>query len=150
MNNLLEYAAIDYTIHFPAIDSSITLTNEQRRNIILATKEIVHNAVKYSGKANPKAMIGKIMGEFPDAKKDMRTTVETINKIDLHANKLNIGERKEHEILTYQLLTFEKALDNAIVLLLSPMDHSMSSIVIWQGCSYPQAWVISAISFTKV
>lgn len=41
-------------------------------------------------------------------------SLETINKIDLHANKLNIGERKEHEILAYQLLTFEKALDNAI------------------------------------
>jgi signal transduction histidine kinase len=52
LNNLLEYATIDYTIQFPVTGSSITLTNEQRRNIILATKEIVHNAVKYSGAKN--------------------------------------------------------------------------------------------------
>lgn len=39
---------------------------------------------------------------------------EISNQIDLHANKLNIGDRKEHEILNYQLLTFERALNNAI------------------------------------
>lgn len=52
LNNLLEYSAIEYSIEFPATGTSITLSNEQKRNIILATKEIVHNAVKYSKAKN--------------------------------------------------------------------------------------------------
>lgn len=52
LNNLLEYSDIDYAIKFPATNTDIVLTNEQKRNIILATKEIVHNAVKYSHAKN--------------------------------------------------------------------------------------------------
>ncbi|MBL0355524.1 MAG: tetratricopeptide repeat protein [Chitinophagaceae bacterium] len=52
LNNLLEYSAIDYKINFAATDCSHVLSNEQKRNIILATKEIVHNAVKYSKAKN--------------------------------------------------------------------------------------------------
>ncbi len=44
---------------------------------------------------------------------------EVSNQVDLHVNKLNIGDRKDHEILAYQLLTFERALDNAIAFGLS-------------------------------
>ena len=39
---------------------------------------------------------------------------EISNQIDLHANKLQIGDRKENEILSYQLQVFERGLDNAI------------------------------------
>jgi signal transduction histidine kinase len=52
LNNLLEYSSIQYNIQFPGMALPIALSNEQKRNIILATKEIVHNAVKYSKAKN--------------------------------------------------------------------------------------------------
>jgi signal transduction histidine kinase len=52
LNNLLEYSDMDYAIDFDETNAGITLSNEQKRNIILATKEIVHNAVKYSKAKN--------------------------------------------------------------------------------------------------
>ncbi|MEO6730848.1 MAG: tetratricopeptide repeat protein [Ferruginibacter sp.] len=66
LNKLLEYSEIDFTIEFPEVDSSIILSNEQKRNILLATKEAVHNAVKYS-KANNisvKATLSKSILQF--------------------------------------------------------------------------------------
>ena len=48
LNNLLEYSGIDYSIQFPEVPPPIVLSNEQKRNILMTTKEIVHNAVKYS------------------------------------------------------------------------------------------------------
>lgn len=48
LNKLLEYADINYTIHFPEQVPFITLSNKQRRNILLVTKEIVHNSLKHS------------------------------------------------------------------------------------------------------
>jgi len=52
LNNLLEYSGIDYAIEFPEIATPVMLSNEQKRNILMATKEIVHNAVKYSRAKN--------------------------------------------------------------------------------------------------
>ncbi|MBC7887787.1 MAG: tetratricopeptide repeat protein [Ferruginibacter sp.] len=52
LNKLLEYSDIDFTISFPEIHSDVILSNEQKRNILLTTKEIVHNAVKYSKAKN--------------------------------------------------------------------------------------------------
>ncbi len=48
LNKLLEYSGIEYNIHFPEHTDHILLSNEQRRNLLLVVKEIVHNAVKYS------------------------------------------------------------------------------------------------------
>jgi signal transduction histidine kinase len=39
---------MQYSIELPESSNEIILTNQQRRNILLATKEIVHNAVKHS------------------------------------------------------------------------------------------------------
>ena len=48
LHKLLEYSGIDYEIIFePAQDGM--LNHPQLRNILLVTKEIVHNAVKHSG-----------------------------------------------------------------------------------------------------
>ncbi len=52
LNNLLDYSGIDFTIDFPEVTASVMLSNEQKRNILMATKEIVHNAVKYSKAKN--------------------------------------------------------------------------------------------------
>jgi signal transduction histidine kinase/ligand-binding sensor domain-containing protein len=48
LHKLLEHSGIDYTIKFPDEAGDIILENSQSRNILLITKEIVHNAVKYS------------------------------------------------------------------------------------------------------
>jgi signal transduction histidine kinase len=45
---LLEYSGIAPLIEFPQNGSMIQLNNAQRRNILLITKEIVHNSVKHS------------------------------------------------------------------------------------------------------
>lgn len=48
LNRLLEYSDIQYSIQLPEGGSTLLLSNEQRRNILLVTKEIVNNAIKYS------------------------------------------------------------------------------------------------------
>lgn len=52
LNKQLEYAGIEYSIHLPEDRTDIILSNEQRRNILLITKEIVNNAIKYSKAKN--------------------------------------------------------------------------------------------------
>ncbi len=52
IGNLVEYAGMNATIRFPVVDTSIELNNQQRRNTLLVTKEIVHNAIKYSEAKN--------------------------------------------------------------------------------------------------
>ncbi|HSN62006.1 MAG TPA: histidine kinase, partial [Ferruginibacter sp.] len=52
LHKLLEYSGIEYSIHLPESGNGMLLSNEQRRNILLVTKEVVHNAVKYSNAAN--------------------------------------------------------------------------------------------------
>lgn len=48
LNKLLEYSGMDYSVQFPDKSSDFSLNNEQRRNVLLVVKEVVHNAVKYS------------------------------------------------------------------------------------------------------
>ena len=48
LHQLLEYSGINYKIDFPENNEAVILTNAQRRNLLLVTKEIVHNAVKHS------------------------------------------------------------------------------------------------------
>ncbi len=48
LGKLLEYSGIDYKISFPENGHNILLSNEQRRNMLLVTKEIVHNAIKHA------------------------------------------------------------------------------------------------------
>ncbi|HJS55465.1 MAG TPA: triple tyrosine motif-containing protein, partial [Chitinophagaceae bacterium] len=43
----LEYAGINYEFHFPEI-RSFELTNEQKRNLLLISKEALHNIIKHS------------------------------------------------------------------------------------------------------
>jgi signal transduction histidine kinase len=48
LHQLLEYSGIEYSIRFPENGKHILLSNAQRRNLLLVTKEIVHNAIKHS------------------------------------------------------------------------------------------------------
>jgi signal transduction histidine kinase len=48
LHKQLEYSGIPYNLDLPEGYGSMLLGNEQRRNILLVTKEIVNNAVKHS------------------------------------------------------------------------------------------------------
>jgi signal transduction histidine kinase/ligand-binding sensor domain-containing protein len=48
LNKLLEYSGAQYSISFPENNHDVLLNNAQRRNLLLVTKEIVHNAIKHS------------------------------------------------------------------------------------------------------
>ncbi|HEX6915740.1 MAG TPA: triple tyrosine motif-containing protein, partial [Chitinophagaceae bacterium] len=48
LNKLLEHSGIDYSISLPEDGCRIRVSNEQKRNILMVVKEIVHNAVKHS------------------------------------------------------------------------------------------------------
>jgi signal transduction histidine kinase len=52
LNKLLEYSGMEYSIDFPSERQSLELDNIQLRNILLITKEVVNNAVKYSQARN--------------------------------------------------------------------------------------------------
>ena len=52
INLQLEYANFKYYISLPKAGNNILLTNEQRRNLVLVTKEIINNAIKYSNAQN--------------------------------------------------------------------------------------------------
>jgi glutamyl-tRNA synthetase len=54
----------------------------------------LENAVKFNGKPNPGAVVGKLMSTHPDIKKDMKTTMMTINGIIKDISKLTIDEQK--------------------------------------------------------
>jgi signal transduction histidine kinase/ligand-binding sensor domain-containing protein len=47
-HKLLEYSGMEYSIDLPEGIELLVLRNEQRRNILLITKEIINNAIKYS------------------------------------------------------------------------------------------------------
>jgi signal transduction histidine kinase/ligand-binding sensor domain-containing protein len=48
LHKQLEYSGISYRIDLPDGGSDVLLSNEQLRNMLLVTKEIVNNAIKYS------------------------------------------------------------------------------------------------------
>ncbi len=54
----------------------------------------LENAIKFKGKANPKALIGRIIAEFPEAKEDMKKTQEKINKIVNDVNEMSLYEQE--------------------------------------------------------
>lgn len=58
---------------------------ETLENIV--RKLVLKNAFDY-GKAQAGGVVGKVIAEFPDAKKDMKTTMQLIGKIVVDVNKL--------------------------------------------------------------
>ena len=67
----------------------------------------LENAIKFKGKANPKALIGKILAKYPLKKNDMKSLMGEINTICDKINKLNL-ENQNKEFLKYNDLQKEK------------------------------------------
>ena len=74
-------------------------------------KFVLQNAVQFKGKANPKSIVGKIMGAFPESRADPKGTIALISQIADEVNSLSpeqqieelkqsapeMLEKKEHE-----------------------------------------------------
>src|SRR3989344_2686740 len=63
----------------------------------IARKYALQNAIKYNGKANPGAVIGKILAGNPDLKDHIKSIAKDIAKIVSEVNKLKI-EQQEKEL----------------------------------------------------
>ncbi len=74
-------------------------------------KHALENAIHFKGRANPGAIIGKIMGEFPDAKQDMKKTSMKIQEIVKKVNSLELEQQKE-ELLKLNPNYFEEKKEN--------------------------------------
>lgn len=55
----------------------------------------LQNAIKYEGKTNAKALFGKVMGEFPDARKNTETTMSLIKKMVSKVNKFSLDKQRQ-------------------------------------------------------
>lgn len=71
-------------------------------------KHALANAIKFQGKANPKAMIGKLISEVPDVKKDMKTIMKLINEIVNEVNELSAEEQYTELNTTFPEMLEEK------------------------------------------
>ncbi len=70
----------------------------------IARKHALKNALDY-GKADIKSVVGKVLAEFPEAKKDMKVTMSTLAAVIFEVNKLKKNEiEKQMSPFTY----FEK------------------------------------------
>ena len=56
-------------------------------------KYALQNAIKYEGKANPGALVGRIMGEFPDYRDKTKQVVDTIKGIVNDVNSMSVEEQ---------------------------------------------------------
>lgn len=71
-------------------------------------KHALINAVEHSGKASWKAVIGKLIAEFPDLKKSVKSIMEEVKKIVDEINEMNIEEMKEVLEMEYGYVGKEK------------------------------------------
>jgi len=55
----------------------------------------LENAIKFKGRANPGAVVGKVISENPELKKDMKNIVPIINKIVSEINNMGFDDQKE-------------------------------------------------------
>ncbi|MCK4670807.1 MAG: glutamate--tRNA ligase [Nanoarchaeota archaeon] len=57
----------------------------------------LENAIRFKGKANPKALLGKVLGKFQEYRKDTRKAIELIDKVAEKVNALGL-EKQEAEL----------------------------------------------------
>jgi glutamyl-tRNA synthetase len=69
-------------------------------------KHVLKNIADY-GKANPGSIIGKVIGEFPDARKDVKSAMARINEEIARASKLSKDEL-EKEMSEFEYITKEE------------------------------------------
>ncbi|MEA2038023.1 MAG: glutamate--tRNA ligase [Nanoarchaeota archaeon] len=61
----------------------------------LIKKYVLQNSIKFDGKPNPGAVIGKILGEKPELKKDVKDIAKKVNEAIKDISKTSIDEQRE-------------------------------------------------------
>ena len=75
----------------------------------LIRKYALQNAVFFKGKANPKAIVGKILGECPEYRTKVQEITETINAIVADINAMSLdAQKKALEEIDPSMLVKEK------------------------------------------
>ncbi len=75
----------------------------------LIYKYALHNAFKYNGKANPGALIGKILGEKPELKSNLDSLRKEIQEVVNQVNSMSVEEQlKELKKIAPELLEEKK------------------------------------------
>lgn len=65
---------------------------DERKDVV--RKYVLQNAVFYSGKADPKAVMGKVMANEPELRKQMKEVREDIGEAIKEINRLGVEEQK--------------------------------------------------------
>ncbi|MCX8188858.1 MAG: glutamate--tRNA ligase [Nitrososphaeria archaeon] len=60
----------------------------------LIRKYALENAVKFGGKCNPQAVLGKVLGERPELKSSARELVKLVKEISDQINSMNLDDQK--------------------------------------------------------
>ncbi len=108
-------------------------------------KHVLKNAFEY-GKANPGSVVGKVIGEYPDAKSDMKTTMAKINSEVASINKLSKAEiEKEMSGFEYAKkeeeskgITVPDAVDGAVIVRYPPEPNG------WPHIGHAKAFCLSS------
>lgn len=67
------------------------------------------NAIKFKGEANPGAVLGKVVQEFPEMKKDMKSLKSKVNDIVAKVNSMSLEQQEEaNKKYDGQIVTPEK------------------------------------------
>lgn len=75
----------------------------------LIRKYALQNAVFFKGKANPKAIVGRILGECPECRSEIKEVTEAIDRIVAEINSMDIDAQKRMlEDIDPSMLTKEK------------------------------------------
>jgi glutamyl-tRNA synthetase len=80
-------------------------------------KHVLKNAIGYNGKANVNAVLGKVLAEHPEFKKDMKKVVGEIQKVVGVVSKLTVDEQRKKlmkiapEMLEEKKEVFERKLE---------------------------------------
>ncbi len=75
--------------------------------IILIRKLSLQNAVKHDGKASPGAVVGGLLGDFPELKKEMKKVMGVIQEAIKEVNSKTLEEQKQ-ELLELDPSAFDK------------------------------------------
>jgi len=90
-------------------------------------KYVLQNAVKYNGKANAGAVIGKILSEKPELKKDVEKLKKDVEKVIKEVSKKKVEEQmKELQKIAPELLEKKEAEEKK----LSPLKNAVKGKVV--------------------
>jgi glutamyl-tRNA synthetase len=101
---------------------------------LLIRKHVLANALKYEGIANQGSVVGRILGEAPELKKDMKNIGKHISETIIEVNKLGVEKiREELEIIAPELLEKKKHAERT----LAELKNAKHGKVIVRFAPYP-------------